>query len=373
MTGPGLRLIKDFEGYREKAYPDPIHGWSVPTIGYGTTRYHTGQKVRPGDILNKQKAEKELIWFVDTRIRPYLEKIPHWSEMHDYMKGALESFAYNLGPAFYGNPDFSTITRRLKNKEWDHVPEALLLYRNPFTPAEEGLRRRREAEGHAWNLGLRELAKQSVQPAPPVPQKPVSAVYPERIELDVPYYSQRDSRLPGQADRMCFSSSCSMLLAFLKPNTLGPDPNADDAYYTRLRQLGRARGENWDTTEAKAQIETLKYFKVDARFRQDLSIADIDKQLERKIPVVCGLLHHGPIERPSGGGHYMTVCGRTGKEDSDYFIVNDPWGEMNLITGTYLHGNGKSRLYSRKNFQRRFEVYPDGRFAPGNGWGVMVD
>jgi hypothetical protein len=41
--------------------------------------------------------------------------------------------------------------KRLKNKEWDKVPDALYLYRNPGSNVEAGLARRRKAEGKLWN------------------------------------------------------------------------------------------------------------------------------------------------------------------------------------------------------------------------------
>ena len=65
----------------------------------------------------------------------------------------LLSFAYNLGAGFYGGDNFNTITRTLKNKEWDKVPDALYLYRNPGSNVEAGLARRRKAEGESWKKG----------------------------------------------------------------------------------------------------------------------------------------------------------------------------------------------------------------------------
>ena len=70
--------------------------------------------------------------------------------MSDGKRGALLSFAYNLGDSFYGSGDFNTITKILKNKEWDKVPDALYLYRNPGSNVEAGLARRRKAEGECW-------------------------------------------------------------------------------------------------------------------------------------------------------------------------------------------------------------------------------
>ena len=71
--------------------------------------------------------------------------------MNDNQRGALLSFAYNLGSGFYGGGNFNTITSRLKNKEWDKVPDALYLYRNPGSNVEAGLARRRKAEGKLWS------------------------------------------------------------------------------------------------------------------------------------------------------------------------------------------------------------------------------
>ncbi len=70
--------------------------------------------------------------------------------MNDNQRGSLLSFSYNLGAGFYGSSNFNTITKVLKNKEWNKVPDALYLYRNPGTRVEAGLARRRKAEGKLW-------------------------------------------------------------------------------------------------------------------------------------------------------------------------------------------------------------------------------
>lgn len=71
--------------------------------------------------------------------------------MNDNQKGALISFAYNLGARFYGSSGFNTITRVLKSKEWNKVSDALYLYHNPGTKVAEGLKRRRIDEGKLWS------------------------------------------------------------------------------------------------------------------------------------------------------------------------------------------------------------------------------
>ena len=149
----GIKLIKEFEGCRLNAYPDPLTGNLPITIGWGSTRNKNGQPFKMGDTITQAEADELLIEEAKEHFLPALRKIPYWSEMSDGKRGALLSFAYNLGAGFYGGDNFNTITKRLKNKEWDLVPDALYLYRNPGSNVEAGLARRRKAEGEAWKKG----------------------------------------------------------------------------------------------------------------------------------------------------------------------------------------------------------------------------
>ena len=150
MTMTGLKLIKEFEGCHLSAYPDPLSGNLPITIGWGSTRKKDGSPFYLGDTLTQAEADELLIAQCKKEFLPSLRKIPYWNEMSDGKRGALLSFAYNLGAGFYGSGDFNTITKRLKNKEWDLVPDALYLYRNPGSNVEAGLARRRKSEGEAW-------------------------------------------------------------------------------------------------------------------------------------------------------------------------------------------------------------------------------
>ncbi|MGE3726796.1 MAG: lysozyme [Candidatus Sericytochromatia bacterium] len=156
VTTPGLQLIKQWEGFRANAYPDPLHSWTVATIGYGTTIYSDGRRVSRGDSLTEVQATQELELYVLKRIHPALQKIPFVAEMTEPMLGALESFAYNLGEGFYGGTHFQTITRKLREKDWANLRQALLLYVNPGSSVEVGLRNRRNAEATLWETGLLE-------------------------------------------------------------------------------------------------------------------------------------------------------------------------------------------------------------------------
>ena len=145
-----LKIIKEFEGCHLDAYADPLHGWDVATIGYGTTRYSDGRKVKQGDKINAIEADMLLRQEIDRIAEKLRATVPFWVAMADNQKCALISFAYNLGSGFYGAKGFETISRELRAKDWAAVPAALLLYRNPGTNVETGLKRRREAEGRLW-------------------------------------------------------------------------------------------------------------------------------------------------------------------------------------------------------------------------------
>ena len=146
----GLKLIKEFEGCHLEAYPDPLSGGPPITIGWGSTRDKNGNPFKLGQKITQDEADSLLVDQCRKQFIPSLRKIPFWDEMSDGQRGALLSFAYNLGAGFYGGSNFNTITKRLKNKEWDLVPEALFLYRNPGSHVEAGLARRRKAEGELW-------------------------------------------------------------------------------------------------------------------------------------------------------------------------------------------------------------------------------
>jgi GH24 family phage-related lysozyme (muramidase) len=145
-----LKIIKEFEGCHLEAYPDPLSGGDPWTIGFGSTRYQDGRRVSRGDKINAIEADLLLRQEVDQIASKLRVAVPYWVEMADHQKCALISFAYNLGSGFYGASGFETISRELREKDWAAVPAALLLYRNPGTNVEAGLKRRRIAEGDLW-------------------------------------------------------------------------------------------------------------------------------------------------------------------------------------------------------------------------------
>ena len=156
-----IALIKEFEGCHLSAYPDPLSGGDPWTIGYGTTRYSNGTRVKRGDQINVIEADMLLRLEVDRIAEKLRKTVPHWQAMDDNQRSALVSFAYNLGADFCGLPGFETISRCLRDRDWAAVPAAFELYRNPGSNVEAGLLRRRRAEGKLWG-----------QHRPPAQQEP---------------------------------------------------------------------------------------------------------------------------------------------------------------------------------------------------------
>jgi GH24 family phage-related lysozyme (muramidase) len=166
-----ISLIKEFEGCHLTAYKCPAGVW---TIGWGTTA-----GIKQGDTITQEQADQLLTHEID-RIVERLRAVPHWNEMAPNQQSALISFAYNLGAGFYGAKGFETISARLRNKDWTRVPEAMLLYRNPGSSFEAGLRRRRIAEGNLWAKGLPQVQQDVAKLSP---QAPFTARITPHIQL----------------------------------------------------------------------------------------------------------------------------------------------------------------------------------------------
>ena len=171
--------------------------------------------------------------------------------------------------------------------------------------------------------------------------------------LPVRYFSQRDNY--RDANRTCFSSTCAMLVEYLKPGTL-PGKYGDDLYIKRVFHYG-------DTTVAQTQLNALESFEVKARFVQNGSISLLKNQIDAGKPVPVGILHHGPASAPSGGGHWLLVVGYT----STGFTVHDPYGSLDHSSGTYISEDGDSRHYSYDLFKARWTVSND-----SDGWAIIV-
>lgn len=165
--------------------------------------------------------------------------------------------------------------------------------------------------------------------------------------LPVPFFDQKDNGPEGW--RQCQTSSIAMCLAYLKV----PGIHDDVDYLRYVNKYG-------DTTLQSSHQQALNELKIPHRFRTDMNRDDLLSEIDKGFPVAIGVLHHGPVTAPSGGGHYLVVRGYT----KDHALVHDPFGSINLVHGGWSSqgiGCGKDEQYSWKNLIPRWDI--------GGGWG----
>jgi len=145
-----LDLIKEFEGYSDKAYVDPSTGDKPYTIGYGSTEWLNGLPVQLGQFIDKPLAEKLLIKDVTEVINDLKENCPNFNNFNRNQQNALISFSYNT-EWYYGKEDYDTLNKGVKDFDLNLIRKSFPLYINKNTPAESGLIYRRKKELRLFN------------------------------------------------------------------------------------------------------------------------------------------------------------------------------------------------------------------------------
>jgi lysozyme len=119
-------LIKKYEGFRAEAYPDPATGGEPWTIGFGTTVYPDGRKVRKGDTCTEEEAEGYLKNYIETQIMPHIKGL----SLKKSQLEAVVSLIYNVGWTVFGRSKLCDAIRSYQAspavealaaicKEWD--------------------------------------------------------------------------------------------------------------------------------------------------------------------------------------------------------------------------------------------------------------
>ena len=338
----GVAMIKAYEGLRLMAYPDPGTGGEPWTIGYGHTK-----NVQSGMMITEERADDLLREDLKAFEQAVHRLVPIALSQSEF--DALVSFTFNVGAYAL---ETSTLRKRLMAGEprcWVYQKE-MPRWNKGGNGVLPGLVRRRQEEADLACLGyLSEAVQEPVEPV----EEPAAVTFP----LDVPYYTQLDSEVGGQAERMCFSSSMAMALDYVDPEGIDGD---DDWYLREVLKRG-------DTVSSTAQIETARALGYDVEFHMDGTEEDLLRILDSGVPVPIGILHKGHVNKPTGGGHWITLIGY----DETHFYVNDPMGDLSLIPGGYPksgQGKGGGLKYTRKNTLKRWLI--DGSGA--DGWYVEI-
>jgi lysozyme len=137
-----LDLMKEFEGLRLQAYPDPGTGGEPITIGYGTTaRAGVGIVPKLGMTITKSEADeyfnRAMVKFA-AQIRPKITAPINENEF-----GAFMSLAYNIGPGAFAK---SSALRHFNAGDKAKAANAIMLWNKAGGKVMRGLERRRAAE-----------------------------------------------------------------------------------------------------------------------------------------------------------------------------------------------------------------------------------
>jgi len=137
----GLALIKQSEGFRGNAYPDPATGGKPYTIGNGTTVYPSGMPVKLGDKVTEQQADA----YLRNDVKKFEAAVSNVVKVKltQGQFDALVSFTYNVGPA---NMASSTLIKKLNAGDVKGAANEFLRWNKAAGKVMAGLTTRRAAE-----------------------------------------------------------------------------------------------------------------------------------------------------------------------------------------------------------------------------------
>lgn len=176
MTSEGLDLVRHFEGFRAKAYRDPVGIW---TIGYGHTSMSGAPHVHKGMAVTRAQALEILRMDVNKFARGVRQQVR--VDLTDGQFSALVSFAYNVGLGGFAR---SSVLRAVNAGDFGAVPRRLSLWVKAGGRRLPGLVRRRAAEGAmfiaATPAGNAAVNSDKSEPANP-PASPLEPVEGKRL------------------------------------------------------------------------------------------------------------------------------------------------------------------------------------------------
>ena len=134
----GIRLIKEFEGCKLKAYLDTLADPPVWTVGWGDT----GPHVREGTVITQEEADERLLRRANGEFAQGVLDLCV-EEPNENQLAALTSFAYNLG---LGALKKSTLLRKHNAGDFIGAANEFKRWNKSGGKVVAGLTRRRSAE-----------------------------------------------------------------------------------------------------------------------------------------------------------------------------------------------------------------------------------
>lgn len=140
ISRAGINLIKKYEGFRSKPYLDTV---GVCTVGYGTTVYPNGKKVKMTDpAITEAEASFLLGTMVDRQYGKAVEDLVV-PQVTQSMFDAMCSFVYNVG---VGNFKSSTLLKKVNAMDYKGAADEFLKWNKANKKVLPGLTARRTEE-----------------------------------------------------------------------------------------------------------------------------------------------------------------------------------------------------------------------------------
>ena len=137
ISEKGLNLIKKYEGFSSRPYMCPAN---IPTIGYGSTYYPNGTKVKlSDDSISEDEATQILEYIAQKDFGSAVNKFVI-VELTQNQFDALVSFAYNIGRTAFEN---STLLKLLNRGEYEAAAEQFEKWNKSGGRVLSGLTKRR--------------------------------------------------------------------------------------------------------------------------------------------------------------------------------------------------------------------------------------
>jgi lysozyme len=146
-SAAGIALIKKFESFSAKPYPDPGTGGKPFTIGFGSTYYEDGRKVTMSDPPLSEDRATQLL----------MKMLEHYEQGTDSLCrddikqnqfDALVSFAYNVG---VNNLKSSTLLKKVNANPLDAtIRDEFMRWNKAAGRVMKGLTRRRGEEADLY-------------------------------------------------------------------------------------------------------------------------------------------------------------------------------------------------------------------------------